>query len=92
VFEQDHRLQRPGRGKRFFWQTGRNLHVSGYMLEDFDGKAQMLDYVGHRAIFEGMNAHLWKPNSGRMLWMTQPAWPSTMWQIFSHDYDTQASY
>jgi hypothetical protein len=61
-------------------------------LEDFERKAQMLDYVDHRAIFEGMNAHLWAPNSGRMLWMTQPAWPSTMWQIFSHDYDTQASY
>jgi hypothetical protein len=61
-------------------------------LEDFDRKAQMIDYVSHRAIFEGMNAHLWAPNSGRMLWMTQPAWPSTMWQIFSHDYDTQASY
>jgi Exo-beta-D-glucosaminidase Ig-fold domain len=61
-------------------------------LEDFERKAQMLDYVSHRAIFEGMNAHLWSPNSGRMLWMTQPAWASTMWQIFSHDYDTQASY
>jgi hypothetical protein len=24
--------------------------------------------------------------------MTQPAWPSTMWQILGHDYDTQASY
>jgi hypothetical protein len=61
-------------------------------LEDFDRKAQMLNYVDHRAIFEGMNAHLWAPNSGRMLWMTQPAWPSTMWQILSSDYDTQASY
>jgi hypothetical protein len=61
-------------------------------LEDFERKAQMLNYVDHRAIFEGMNAHLWAPNSGRMLWMTQPAWPSTTWQIFSHDYDTQASY
>src|ERR1700689_4279181 len=61
-------------------------------LEDFERKAQMMDYVAHRAIFEGMNAHLWSPNSGRMLWMTQPAWPSTMWQIFSHDYDTQASF
>ena len=61
-------------------------------LEDFERKAQMLNYVDHRAIFEGMNAHLWAPNSGRMLWMTQPAWPSTMWQILSHDYDTQASY
>lgn len=61
-------------------------------LEDFDRKAQMLDYVDHRAIFEGMNAHLWSPNSGRMLWMSQPAWPSTMWQIISHDYDTQSSF
>ena len=61
-------------------------------LEDFERKAQMLNYVDHRAIFEGMNAHLWAPNSGRMLWMTQPAWPSNMWEILTSDYDTQASF
>jgi hypothetical protein len=61
-------------------------------LEDFERKAQMLNYVSHRAMFEGMNANLWTPNSGRLLWMTQPAWPSTMWQILSSDYDTQASF
>jgi hypothetical protein len=61
-------------------------------LEDFERKAQMLDYVDHRAIFEGMNAHLFTPNSGRMLWMTQPAWPSNTWQILSSDYDTQSSF
>jgi hypothetical protein len=61
-------------------------------LEDFGRKAQMLNYVQHRAIFEGMNAHLWAPNTGRMLWMTQPAWPSSNWQMLSSDYDTQASY
>jgi Exo-beta-D-glucosaminidase Ig-fold domain/Glycosyl hydrolases family 2/Concanavalin A-like lectin/glucanases superfamily/Glycosyl hydrolases family 2, TIM barrel domain/Glycosyl hydrolases family 2, sugar binding domain len=61
-------------------------------LEDFERKAQMLDYVDHRAIFEGMNAHLWAPNSGRLLWMTQPAWPSNTWQILSSDYDTQSSF
>jgi hypothetical protein len=61
-------------------------------LEDLERKAQMLNYVDHRAIFEGMNANLWAPNSGRLLWMTQPAWPSTMWQILSSDYDTQASF
>jgi Exo-beta-D-glucosaminidase Ig-fold domain len=61
-------------------------------LEDFERKAQMLDYVDHRAIFEGMNAHLWAPNSGRLLWMTQPAWPSNVWQILTSDYDTQSSF
>lgn len=61
-------------------------------LPDFERKAQMLNYVNYRAIFEGMNAHLWSPNSGRLLWMTQPSWPSNMWEILSSDYDTQASY
>ena len=65
---------------------------AGTSLADFERKAQMLQYVTHRAIFEGMDQHLWAPNSGRMLWMTQPAWPSNMWQILSSDYDTQASF
>ncbi|HVC46308.1 MAG TPA: LamG-like jellyroll fold domain-containing protein [Terracidiphilus sp.] len=61
-------------------------------LEDFVRKAEMLDYVGHRAIFEGFAAHLWQPNSGRMIWMTQPAWPSMEWNFLGHDYDTQSSF
>jgi hypothetical protein len=61
-------------------------------LPDMERKAQMLDYTLHRAIFEGFNAHLWKPNSGRLIWMSQPAWPSNTWQMISSDYDTQASF
>lgn len=61
-------------------------------FRDFVRKAQMLDYEGYRAIYEGMNASLWRPNSGRMIWMAQPAWPSTEWNIMSPDYDTQSSY
>jgi hypothetical protein len=61
-------------------------------LEDFERKAQMIDYVGHRAIFEGFAAHLWEPNSARLIWMTQPAWPSMEWNFLSSDYDTQSSF
>jgi len=61
-------------------------------LEDFEKRAQMLQFDSYRAIFEGMNAGLWKTNSGRMLWMTQAAWPSSAWNIYSSDYDAQASY
>ena len=61
-------------------------------LEDFERKAQMMNYDGHRAVFEGLNAGLWRDTSGRMLWMTQPAWPSNVWQIYGSDYDTSASY
>ena len=86
------------------WHQSRNGGVKTYMdvlakrfgpgtsLEDFERKAQMMQYESYRAIFEGMNAGLWTVNSGRMLWMTQPAWPSSAWNIFSSDYDTQASF
>lgn len=61
-------------------------------LREFERRIQLFNYVDHQAIYEGMYAHLWEPNSGRMIWMTQPAWPSTMWQMYSSDYDTQASF
>ncbi len=75
-----------------FMQAIETQFGAGTSLDDFERKAQMLQYVEHRAIFEGMDQHLWAPNSGRMLWMTQPAWPSNMWQIISSDYDTQSSF
>ncbi|MBB5327944.1 glycoside hydrolase family 2 protein [Tunturiibacter gelidoferens] len=75
-----------------FVQTINDEFGPATSLADFDRKAQMLNYEGHRAVFEGFNAHLWQPNSGRLLWMTQPAWPSTQWQIYSHDYDTHGSF
>ena len=64
----------------------------GTSLEDFERKAQLMNYVTYRAIFEGFQAHLWTRNSGRLLWMTHPAWPSNSWQIYSSDYDTAAAY
>lgn len=61
-------------------------------LEDFERKAQLLNYVSHRAMFEGYNSHLWNPNSGRLMWMTHPAWPSMAWQMYSSDYATYGAF
>jgi beta-galactosidase/beta-glucuronidase len=86
------------------WHHGGNGDVKSFMetlerqfgaatsLEDFERKAQMMNYVTYRALFEGYQAHLWTKNSGRLLWMTHPAWPSNAWQIYSSDYDTHAAY
>jgi hypothetical protein len=86
------------------WHQGKAGDVASFMkamagrlgeatsLEDFESKAQLLNYEAHRAIFEGMNAGLFTRHSGRLLWMTHPAWPSTTWQIYSHDYDTHAAF
>jgi hypothetical protein len=59
---------------------------------DLERKAQMPNYVSDRAGFEEFQARSWTQNSGRLVWMTHPAWPSNHWQIYSSDYDTQASY
>ncbi len=86
------------------WHFGGNGDVATFMtalanqfgaadsLEDFERKAQMMNYVDYRAVFEGFLAHLWTQNSARLLWMTHPAWPSNHWQIYSADYDTHAAY
>jgi hypothetical protein len=86
------------------WHFGGNGDVKTFMdtlarrygaatsLADFERKAQMMNYETYRAVFEGLQAHLWTKNSGRLLWMTHAAWPSNHWQIYSHDYDTHASY
>jgi beta-galactosidase/beta-glucuronidase len=86
------------------WHFGGNGDVATFMsalaeqygpgtsLDDFERKAQLMNYVSYRAIFEGFAAHLWTQNSGRLLWMTHPSWPSNTWQIYSADYDTGAAY
>lgn len=61
-------------------------------LEDFERKSQMMNLETHKAMYEGFLGHLWTKNSGRLLWMTHPAWPSHAWQIYSWDYDTHAAY
>jgi hypothetical protein len=75
-----------------FMQTMEKDFGAPTSLEDFERKAQVIDYAAHRAIFEGFAAHLWQPNSARLIWMTQPAWPSTEWNFLGSDYDTQSSF
>lgn len=75
-----------------FMETLATRYGEGTSLEDFERKAQMMNYETYRAVFEGLQAHMWTKNSGRLLWMTHPSWPSNHWQIYSHDYDTHAAY
>jgi hypothetical protein len=75
-----------------FMQTLATRYGEGTSLENFERKAQLMNYETYRAMFEGLQAHMWTKNSGRLLWMTHPAWPSNHWQIYSSDYDTHAAY
>jgi len=61
-------------------------------LDDFCRKAEMLNYETYRAIYEGFESRLWNDCSGVLLWMSHPSWPSVVWQLYSWDYEPNASY
>jgi len=59
-------------------------------LDDLCRKAQMLNYETIRAIYEGFNSRMWNDCSGVIVWMSQPSWPSLVWDFYSWDYDPDA--
>ena len=61
-------------------------------LDEFCRKAQFVNYESMRAIFEAWNAKLWNNASGILLWMSNPAWHSTVWQTYDYDLDVNGSY
>jgi beta-mannosidase len=60
-------------------------------LADFARKAQLANYEAFRAMYEGRNAKLFKPCTGVITWMSNPAQPSFVWQIYHHDLEPNAS-
>ena len=64
----------------------------GTNLEDFVVRMQMQNYTHHRVLFESFNSKMWQPCSGIFLWMSHPAWPSMVWQLYTSDFEPNASY
>ncbi|WP_030903113.1 discoidin domain-containing protein [Streptomyces sp. NRRL F-5126] len=61
-------------------------------LDDLVRKAQFVNFENSRAMFEAWNANLWQDASGLMLWMSHPAWHSTVWQTYDYDFDVNGVY
>jgi F5/8 type C domain/Exo-beta-D-glucosaminidase Ig-fold domain/Glycosyl hydrolases family 2 len=61
-------------------------------LADFCTKAQFVNYESMRAIFEAWTANLWRNTSAVLLWMSHPAWHSTVWQTYDYDLDVNGAY
>jgi len=60
-------------------------------LADFVRKGQMANYEAFRAMYEGRNAKLFNPASGVITWMSNPAQPSFVWQLYHHDLEPNSS-
>jgi hypothetical protein len=61
-------------------------------LEEFCDKAQLLNYEAMKALFEGFLDHSDIDASGVLIWMSQSAYPSFVWQTYDYYYDTTGSY
>lgn len=61
-------------------------------LADFVRKAQMANYEAFRAMYEGRNALLFHPATAVITWMSNPAQPSFVWQIYHYDFDPMSSF
>jgi beta-galactosidase/beta-glucuronidase len=60
-------------------------------LADFVRKAQLANYEAYRAMYEGREARMFKPCTGVLTWMSNPAQPSFVWQIYHHDLEPNAA-
>ncbi len=61
-------------------------------LADFARKAQMMNYEAFRAMYEGRNAQLFHPTTGIITWMSNPAHPSFVWQLYGYDLEPNSSF
>jgi hypothetical protein len=61
-------------------------------LADFVRKAQLANYEAFRAMYEGRNAQMFHPTTAVITWMSDPAQPSFVWQIYHYDLEPMSSY
>ncbi len=61
-------------------------------IEDYCRKAQLLNLETMKAIFEGYLDHSDKTSAGALIWMSQSAYPSFVWQTYDYYFDTTGSY
>ncbi len=60
-------------------------------LADFVRKGQLANYEAFRAMYEGRNAQMFKATTGVITWMSHPAQPSFVWQLYHYDLDPNSS-
>jgi mannosylglycoprotein endo-beta-mannosidase len=87
-----------GGGAGYITLTGQRYGVPRN-LPDFARKSQLMNYECIRSIYESRVARMigvdpgrpWPP-TGVFMWMTNPAQPSFVWNMYSHDLEAHSSF
>jgi mannosylglycoprotein endo-beta-mannosidase len=60
-------------------------------LADFVRKGQLATFEAFRAMYEGRNSEMFKATTGVITWMSHPAQPSFVWQLYHYDLEPNAA-
>jgi hypothetical protein len=60
-------------------------------MADFVRKSALANYEAYRAMYEGRNAKMFNPSTAVITWMSNPAQPSFVWQLYHHDLEANSA-
>ena len=90
--------------QHFFGSEAANAGTEGYNnslslrygrpdgIEDYCRKAQLLNLETMKALFESWLDHSDTDAAGLLIWMSQSAYPSFVWQTYDYYFDTTGAY
>ncbi len=61
-------------------------------IEDFCRKSQMVNMEVFKAIYESWNEKMWDNCSGVMIWMSNPCWPSLVWNTYDYYFEPTGAF
>jgi beta-mannosidase len=61
-------------------------------LKVFCKRSQLLGLETYKAILEALNLQMFKKCAGLLLWMSNPAWPTFVWQTYDYYMDPIGAY
>lgn len=65
---------------------------SYFGVENYLDKCQLLNHDVYRACVEAVNSQLWANSSGLLLWKSNSAWPSMVWQVYDWYLQAHAGF
>lgn len=82
----------PAAGPDGYMDMVNNRYGVSSGIEQFCTKAQLLNIESNKAMFEGWLHNMGNDASGLLIWMSQSAYPSLVWQTYDYYHDLTGAY
>ncbi|WP_116789227.1 discoidin domain-containing protein [Flavobacterium psychrotrophum] len=82
----------PAANANKFFETVNNYYGNCSSIQEFCKKSQLVNIQVNQAMYEGWLHNLNNDASGLIIWMSQSAYPSMLWQTYDYYYDLNGAY